>query len=115
MSISDKDDRRKYSRVVFTTKIEIHMLDASGKNVQFVANSKDLSQRGLFVKTDKRPSLDTTCRVTVCLSRGIDDLKLEIQGRIVRHTDAGFGVEFESMDIDTYTHLKTLVMYNIEQ
>ena len=114
LSISDKDDRRKYSRVVFTTKIEIHMLDASGQNVQFVANSKNLSQRGVFVKTDKRPSLDTTCRVTVCLSRGIDDLKLEIEGRIVRHTDAGFGVEFESMDIDTYTHLKRLVMYNIK-
>lgn len=114
LSIPDKDDRRKCSRVVFTTKVEIHMLDASGQNVQFVANSKDLSQRGVFVKTDKRPSLDTACRVTVCLSRGIDDLKLEIQGRIVRHTDAGFGVVFESMDIDTYTHLKTLVMYNIE-
>ena len=69
LSISDKYDRRKYSRVDFTTKIEIHMLDASGRNVQFVANSKDLSQRGLFVKTDNRPSLDTTCRVTVCLSR----------------------------------------------
>lgn len=114
MSISDKDDRRKYSRVVFTTKIEIHMLDESGQNVQFVANSKDLSQRGLFVKTDKRPMLDTACRVTVYLSRGIDDLKLEIQGRIVRYTDAGFGIEFESMDVDTYTHLKMLVLYNIE-
>lgn len=114
MSISDKDDRRKYSRVTFTTKIEIHMLDVSGQNVKFMANSKDLSRKGLFVKTDKRPSLDTACQVTVYLSREIDDLKLEIQGRIVRHTDAGFGVEFESMDLDTYTHLKMLVLYNIE-
>jgi len=114
LSISDKDDRRKYSRVIFTTKIEIHMIDESGQNVQFAAHSKDLSQRGVFVKTDKRPSLDTACRVNVYLSGGIDDLKLEIQGRIVRHTDSGFGVEFESMDVDTYTHLKTLVLYNIE-
>ncbi|WP_462267462.1 PilZ domain-containing protein [Desulfobacter sp.] len=114
MSISDKDDRRKYSRVRFTTKIEIHMLDVSGQHVQFMADSKDLSRKGLFVKTKKRPSLDTACRVTVYLSRGIDDLKLEIQGRIVRHTDAGFGVAFESMDLDTYTHLKMLVLYNIE-
>ncbi len=90
------------------------MLDESGQNVNLAANSKDLSQRGLFVKTDKRPILDTACRVTVYLSRGIDDLKLKIQGRIVRHTDTGFGVEFESMDVETYTHLKTLVLYNIE-
>ncbi|NWH03491.1 PilZ domain-containing protein [Desulfobacter latus] len=114
MSNSDKDDRRKYSRVTFTTRIEIRMLDVSGQHVQFMADSKDLSQRGLFVKTEKRPSLDTACRVTVYLSRGTDDLKLEIQGRIVRHTDAGFGVAFESMDLDTYSHLKMLVLYNIE-
>lgn len=114
MSISDKDDRRKYSRVIFATKIEIHMLDESGQNVQFEAHSKDLSQKGVFAKTDKRPSLDTMCRVNIYLSGGIDDLKLEIQGRIVRHTDAGFGVEFESMDLDTFTHLKNLVLYNSE-
>ena len=114
LSISDKDDRRKHSRVVFTTKIEIHMLDESGQKVKLAANSKDLSQRGVFVKTNTRPTLDTQCRVNVYLSGGIDDLKLEIQGRIVRHTDTGFGVEFESMDVETYTHLKTLVLYNIE-
>ncbi len=90
------------------------MLDESEQKVQFEAHSKDLSQRGVFVKTDKRPSLDTVCQVNVYLSGGLDDLKLEIQGRIVRHTDAGFAVEFESMDVDTYTHLKTLVLYNIE-
>lgn len=112
MGISDKDDRRKYSRVDFITKIEIHMLDESGQEIQLSANSKDLSQRGVFVKTDKRPVLDTTCRVSVYLSGGIEDLRLDIQGRIVRHTDAGFGVAFESMDVDTYTHLKTLVLYN---
>ncbi len=88
------------------------MLEESGQETQLSANSKDLSQRGVFVKTDKRPILDTTCRVSVYLAGGIEDLKLDIQGRIVRHTDAGFGVAFESMDVDTYTHLKTLVLYN---
>lgn len=114
MGISDKGDRRRYSRVVFTTKIDIYMFDESGQNIQLAANSKDLSQRGVFVKTDMRPSLDTACRVVVHLSGGVDDFKLEIQGRIVRHTDIGFAVEFESMDVDTYTHLKTLILYNIE-
>ena len=114
MSISEKDDRRKYSRVIFATKIEIHLLDESGQNARFDAHSKDLSQKGVFAKTDKRPALDTICRVNIYLSGGIDDIKLEIQGRIVRHTDAGFGVEFESMDLDTFTHLKNVVLYNSE-
>nr|WP_320190938.1 PilZ domain-containing protein [uncultured Desulfobacter sp.] len=114
LNISDKDDRRKFSRVIFTTKITIHMLDESGQDVHFKAHSKDLSQKGVFVKTDKRPSLESACQVNVYLSGGIDDIKLEIQGRIVRHTQSGFAVEFKSMDVDTYTHLKTLILYNIE-
>lgn len=116
MGFSDKkDEKRKYSRVGFATKIEIRMNDETGQAILLEANSKDLSQRGVFVKTGKRYPIGTECLVNIYLSGGIDDLKLDIHGRIVRHTDIGFGVEFESMDVNTYTHLKTLILYNSEQ
>ncbi len=91
------------------------MHDEAGQAVLLEANSKDLSQRGVFVKTGKKYAIGTECRVNIYLSGGIEDVKLDIQGRIVRHTDIGFGVEFDSMDVDTYTHLKTLILYNSEQ
>jgi hypothetical protein len=111
MGVSNSDDRRKYSRVGFTTKIEI-LLEADGKQVILDANSKDLSQRGIFVQTDQTFPLETPCTVNVYLSGGVDDIKLEIQGSIVRKTDAGIGIVFESMDVDSYTHLKNIVRYN---
>ncbi len=111
MGNSNKDDRRKHSRVGFTTRIEI-ILKADGKQVILDANSKDLSLKGLFVETDQQFALKTHCEVNIYLSSGIDDIKLEIQGIIVRQTENGIGIVFESMDVDTYTHLRNIVRYN---
>ena len=111
MGDSNKDNRRKYSRVGFATRIEI-ILKADGKQVILDANSKDLSLKGLFVETDQQFPLKTRCEVNIHLSGGIDDIKLAIQGCIVRQTESGIGIVFESMDVDTYTHLKNIVRYN---
>lgn len=111
MDNPNKDDRRKQPRVGFTTRIEI-ILKAEEKEVILTASSKDLSINGVFAQADRTFPLDTRCLVNIFLSGGIEDIKLEIQGRIVRQTDAGVGISFESMDIDTYTHLKNIVRYN---
>jgi len=111
MGVSNNDDRRKHSRVGFTTRIEI-ILKAEGKQVILDASSKDMSLTGLFVETDQRFALKTYCEVNIYLSGGIDDIKLTIQGSLVRQTESGIGIVFESMDVDTYTHLKNIVMYN---
>ncbi len=111
MGVSNNDDRRKHSRVGFSTRIEV-ILKADGKQVILDANSKDLSIKGVFADTEQKFSLKTHCEVNIYLSSGIDDIKLEIQGTIVRQTGAGIGIVFESMDVDTYTHLKNIVRYN---
>ena len=111
MGISNNDDRRKYSRVGFTTRIEI-VVDADGEQVVLEASSKDLSQKGVFVETGQQFPHKSHCEISIFLSGGIDDIRLTIQGAIVRQTDTGVGVVFESMDVDTYTHLKNIVRYN---
>lgn len=111
MVILHDDDRRKHSRVGFTTEIEI-ILKANGKEVILKASSKDLSMKGIFVRTDQRFEMGTTCSVSIYLTGGIEEIKLQIQGSIVRETDTGIGVVFESMEVDTYTHLKNIVQYN---
>ena len=111
MGVSKQDERRKYSRVGFTTKIDV-ILRVDGKDVALGANSKDLSQKGIFAHTETPVPLNTPCTVNVYLSGGVEEIKLEIQGRSVRQTDTGVGIVFESMDVDTYTHLKNIVRYN---
>lgn len=79
------------------------------------ASSKDLSQKGVFAKTDDRFAPDTPCTVNVFLTGRVEDLPLEIRGRVVRQDEDGVGIVFESMDVDVYTHLKNIVRYNEEQ
>lgn len=111
MGETNKDDRRKYARVGFATRIEIIIL-ADGKKIVLDAGSKDLSLKGVFVRTSDTFPIETSCTVNVYLSGRVDEVFLEIQGRVVRQTDTGVGIVFESMDVEAYSHLKKIVLYN---
>ena len=71
-----------------------------------------MSISGVFAQTDQTFPLNTSCVANIFLSGGIEEIRLEIRGRIVRQTNAGIGVHFESMDVETYTHLRNIVQYN---
>lgn len=108
---SDQNDRRNHSRVEFACEIKI-LLQQGGQQVILEGSSKDLSQRGLFVRTRKRFPSDTACEVRIYLTGGVDPIELIIQGTLVRQTDSGMGIEFNSMDVETYRHIKNIVLYN---
>ncbi len=108
---ANKEERRRHTRVGFATAIHI-LFDADGKQVKLTADSKDLSQRGIFVFADKKFAAGTKCIVKIFLTGGIDKIELLMNATIVRQTDNGMGIEFDSMDVETYSHLKNIVYYN---
>ncbi len=110
MDVSNNDDRRKYSRVGFATEIKIVL--KTKDQLVLEGNSKDLSRKGLFVTTDQRFEPGTLCSVKIYLTGGVEKIELSIDGTIVRQTDTGIGIVFDSMDVDTYSHLKNIVHYN---
>lgn len=120
MAVLNNDNRRKHSRVGFATEIKIEIktkdkvtLDKVKEDkVKLEGSSKNLSLKGIFVSTDKRFARGTLCFVKIYLTGGIEKIELLIEGTIVRQTDAGIGIVFNSMDIDTYSHLKNIVVYN---
>lgn len=109
MTVSD--EKRRHPRVGFSTRILVSLC-ADGKGVELEGSSRDLSMRGVFVNTDRQFAKGTPCSVKIFLSGGLEDVELGIQGTIVRTTGKGFGVGFDSMDVDTYSHLKNIVTYN---
>ncbi|MCP3875444.1 MAG: PilZ domain-containing protein [Desulfobacteraceae bacterium] len=111
MVVSNDDEKRKYSRVGFTTAINVH-LEGDGKKIDLEGSSKDLSLKGIFVSTDHTFSSGTQCLIKVCLTGGIDKIELMIKGIVVRKSENGMGIEFNSMDVETYSHLKNIVYYN---
>ena len=111
MAVSNNDERRKSSRVAFTTDIRIH-IEAEGKHVEVQGDSKDLSLKGIFVNTQEHFELQTKCDIRIHLTGSIDKIELQISGRVARIGKAGLGIVFDSMDIDSYSHLKNIVQYN---
>jgi hypothetical protein len=111
MAVSKNDERRKHSRVGFTTQIQI-LLDADGRQIDLQGNSRDLSLKGLFVSTKAKFAGGTKCSITVYLTGGIEKIELLMKGTIARVSDQGLGIVFDSMDVDTYSHLKNIVRYN---
>ena len=111
MGVSQGKNRRRYDRVGFKTEIKISLI-VDNKEVKLEANSEDLSLRGVFVSTQRAFPVGSACFIKIYLTGGIDEIVLSIQGTIVRQTNTGVGVEFDSMDVDTYSHLKNIIQYN---
>ena len=111
MAFSQSEDRRKHDRVGFKTGIKISLI-VDNKEVKLESNSENLSLKGVFIDTDQVFPVGTACFVKIYLTGGQDDVVLSMQGTIVRQTQKGVGVEFDSMDVDTYSHLRNIVQYN---
>lgn len=101
--------RRHHKRVSFSTKI---ILIYSDKAVDVTGSSMNLSLKGLFVKTENKVSPGTECKVKIILSGGIDLIELFIHAKVARVDEDGMGILFNTMDLETYTHLKNIVQYN---
>jgi hypothetical protein len=104
-------ERRRKMRVGFHTQI---VLVAGGAKIRSEGRSRDLSLSGIFVNTGEKISVDTPCKVEVALSGTAEPLVLQMDGRIIRNDPSGIAITFDSMDLDSYTHLKNIVRYNAD-
>jgi hypothetical protein len=111
MAVPDNSERRKHSRVGFTTDILI-CIEADGRSVELETSSKDLSLKGIFVSSEEKFSEGTKCDVKVFLSGSIENIELAMKGTVMRISKNGMGIEFDSMGVNTYSHLKKIVQYN---
>jgi hypothetical protein len=68
--------------------------------------------KGVFISSKERFPSGTKCSVKVVLSGGIDNIELQMKGAVARLSENGMGIEFDAMDVETYSHLKNIVHYN---
>ena len=109
MTQIENTGRRHHTRVQFSTRI---ILIYSDSEIDITGNSSNLSVKGLFVKTQKKVSPGVNCMVKILLSGGVDAPELLIQAKVTRVNEEGMGIIFDTMDLETYTHLKNIVQYN---
>lgn len=102
-------NRRKKLRVDFKTSI---VLRTDQSEIHIEGSSRDLGLKGIFIHTLEELAVGTKCKVELKLTGMTEQLNLYMQGKIIRKDPNGIAVEFDSMDLDSYTHLKNLVRYN---
>jgi len=115
-STKEDSEKRQHERVEFLTSIRviIDTVDDSQENkkVDIKGDSKDLSLKGVFIITKEKVPTGSPCSVSIFLSGTKEDIKLQIQGVVARIENTGLGIAFDSMDVDSFAHLKSIVKYN---
>lgn len=109
MSDLKNEERRRDVRVDFETEV---ILRVGGIEVKADGSSRDLSLKGMFVKTADPLMTGTRCQVDVKLKGLGEEVALEMNGHVVRQEEGGIGILFDSVDLDSYVHLKNIVRFN---
>lgn len=112
MSTKPGMEKRRKLRVDFKTQI---VLTIGESKIHVEGSSKDLSLKGIFVNTNADIKIGVKCLVHVILTGMIEKVELQMYGEIVRKELNGVAIDFSSMDIDSYSHLKNIVRYNAPQ
>ena len=104
-------DKRKATRVTFDTKVTIK---TDNPEQVSLAESRNVSVSGLFVTTDEDFPIGTHCDIHIQLGGDADGPSIKVKGKVVRKDRNGVGISFESVDVDSFIHLKNVVRYNAE-
>ena len=105
----DESERRREIRVDFDTDVTV---TAEGVASRYKGSSRDLSLRGVFIKTSDNLKMNTPCIVEIKLAGLAEEVLLKMEGHVVRESPEGYAIYFDSVDLDSYTHLKNIVRYN---
>ena len=89
-------------------------MSCAGEKISSEADSKDICLKGIFIRTTKSLPIDTPCDLELVLSGASTNLSLAIKGRVIRQEPDGLGIKFGGIDLDSYWHLKNLLLYNAQ-
>ncbi len=99
---------RKFSRVPFHVKAT-----ATVHGRSFHGKVSNLSMNGLFLETQERLDEGEVADLVIRLEGTEPEIAVTFTGRATRVIDGGIGFHFEKIDLDSYTHLRNIIAYNI--
>jgi hypothetical protein len=99
---------RKFSRVPFHV---IATATAGGRSFQ--GKVSNLSMNGLFLETSEQLADGEVADLVITLEGTEPEIAVSFLGRVCRIIDTGIGFHFEKIDLDSYTHLRNIIAYNM--
>jgi len=103
------NNQREFSRVDVPVRVEI---ERQGQDI-FIAVAHDVSLNGLRIQSDEHFEADCMCDVKVVLGgQGGEPIVIEAHGCVVRSDGQFIAIHFDNLDLEGYSHLKNLILYN---
>lgn len=99
---------RKFSRVPFHVSA---VVTSAGRRFQGRVNN--LSMNGMFLETVERLPEGEVAELVISLEGSEPEVAVSFLGRVSRVTDQGLGFHFDKIDLDSYTHLRNIIAYNM--
>ena len=101
-------EQREFTRIPIRRTAEI-VTDTAGVVAE---PTRDISAKGLYVEGASSLPTGLFCRVRLPLLGVPGAATIVTDGRIVRSEPSGVAIEFTGMDLDSFHHLRNLVLYN---
>ena len=105
----ERPDQRNKIRIHFETTVSLLI---QNRNIVAEASSRDISLDGIYIRTTETVPMNSTCEVEITITGASSTLKLNIKGRTVRQDSTGVAVRFTEFELDSYLHLKNIVLFN---
>ena len=115
--MTDGDNRRLFTRV------ELDGVDAAvmskpstvvtviSDDIEFSSNVADVSMTGVFIRSGQLIPAGSACRVRLSNDAG---LLIDVEGEVCRVDADGLAIQFTSLEVEDYQHLKLLVQHNAD-
>ena len=103
-------ERRKHTRVPFQATVDVKLLDKHYAKCE----TENLSLKGVSVLGISDHQIGEKCDISLALSGSTSELRLSMQGEIVRVQQNSIALKFTKIDIDSFYHLKNIIYYNSE-
>jgi len=105
------NEKREFMRVPFRIGTTVRTSDRT----IWSSNTLDISMNGLRVaSTEIVPPEGTFCEVEIVLAEAPEPVIIEARGSIVRSQPGTLAVHFAEVDVDSYEHLRQLILNNSE-
>lgn len=98
-----------------TLRVQLHALVNVKIDEQLYAGNadlRDISMDGLNISSSEALPINCICDLEITISGPSSVLQLRAKGRILRQDAHGAAVKFTELDMDSYIHLKNIVLYN---
>lgn len=99
---------RKFSRVEFHVMATVTAGDRS-----FKGKVTNLSMNGLLLDTDEKLQMGEVVDITISLPGTEPEINVAFTGKVCRLTDTDIAFRFQMIDLDSYTHLRNIITYNM--